>query len=641
MAAASSRCVLATGASQRRLPHCIAVLSNPLVHQQATAVRNITPLTSTSARQVAGRIAGGTFVRAASQRPLGSYDGAIDVTFAVTSVEAELPKSVGGRRICPASEAHGGDDVHSVSRLICDFSTTTNAMGPVPRAIAGTRQLFEDMEISFTTARGGNVKAILEEHSECIAHAPAIEHYPQRHDEELGRMTVEFLGHAFGEAAGDFAESRLLFGNGASELIDLLARAAPDGPYCAGPHVDAQYMEYVRACKSAKRDSVSSPRDASILCLVNPTNPTGDFIERAEMEAYIEGNATPGSWVVVDESMLFWAGPDWHQRGVSDAFVDKMAQHNVCVFRVYSWTKIFACTGLRIGSVVCPSEETKLALTSIQVPWSVTAFARTYLKESLLDRDFLERTWANTPKWREFMATRLQRVYPTWKIMGQDWLSFLWIDTGDASVAEEVYQTALDCGCPVRHAAGGYNLPTFLRLAVRRPSDFAPLHQALLRLELQKKEKGKVHFGTYADVDPGAVAGVELVHIDDLKPHELILGDRAGKLQNYLEDLPVKHLPAIIVCSETHTVIDGHHRLQLFKSSGMSIVPAIMLNYAHEDILVNPPGSARPTTKEDVIRSAVKGEPMQPKSTQHMVRSRSGHIMPIIVLAPQIAELAE
>lgn len=534
------------------------------------------------------------------------------------------------------AETHGGDDVHRVQRLICDFSVTTNALGPVPSALAAVKEIMNDVEVSWTSPRGGDVKAILEDHGERLISAPAVEHYPKRRDLELERAAAEFLRCGEGEAAQAFAEQRLLFGNGASELIDLLARAAPQGPYCVAPNVLTQYREYERACRSAGRANSAKPSDAAILCLVNPTNPTGDFVERLEMEAYIAANAAPGSWVLVDESMLFWAGPQWHSRGVSDAFVQRMLKRHIKVFRIYSWTKIFSCTGLRIGSAVCPSPDSTRLLESLQVPWSVSVFARKYLQVAIKDADYMERTWSTTPRWREHMVTLLRRVYPEWQFHGQDWLSWVWVDTGDAEVARSVYEAALDCGCPVRHAAAGYGLPTYLRFAVRRPSDFAALHQALLKLKGGYQSK---QFGTYADVQPSVIEGVQLVHIDDLRPHENVYTEAAAKLQRYIEALPLAHLPAIIVCSETMVLIDGHHRLELFRASGMTIVPAVLVRYGHEDILVNPPHAHSKVSKETVIFNALQGVMLEPKSTQHMVRSRSGHLMPIIALAPLIAEL--
>jgi hypothetical protein len=213
------------------------------------------------------------------------------------------------------------------------------------------------------------------------------------------------------------------------------------------------------------------------------------------------------------------------------------------------------------------------------------------------------------------------------------------IDTGDAAVAEDVYETSLRCGCPVRRASEGYEMPSFLRIAVRRPYDFSVLYQALLQRECYSNKQGRTLFGTYADVHPGVVEGVHLVHIDDVKPHEEVVHSRAEKLSKYVEELPIKILPAIILDSQFKVVIDGHHRLDSFRRAGMTIVPAVFVNYEHEDVLVHPPGAGKAVEKETVIFNALKGQLLPPKSTQHMVRSRGGTLLPIIVLAPQIAEL--
>merc|ERR1712232_740504 len=227
--------------------------------------------------------------------------------------------------------------------------------------------------------------------------------------------------------------------------------------------------------------------------------------------------------------MLFWAGSDWHERGVSGNFVEKMLKRHIHIFLIYSWTKIFSCTGLRIGSVVCPTPSASRQIQAQQVPWSVNIFARAYLHSALEDMEYLKRTWKATRSWREHTVTRLKRLHPSWRFLGHPWLSWVWIDTGDAKVAEDVYKTSLACGCPVRHGAAGYGLPTFIRVAVRRPYDFAVLYQALLQRECDSKACGKAPFGTYADVNPSVVEGVHLVHIDDLKPHEEVFKHKADK----------------------------------------------------------------------------------------------------------------
>ena len=208
-------------------------------------------------------------------------------------------------RFCRGSETHGGDDIHKVERLVCDFSVTTNALGPVPSALAAVQDLLQSTQ---STQQSWMAQEVMS--------SPAVEHYPQRKDQDLEGLVANFL-----RAQGEEAKKQLIFGNGASELIDLLARAAPQGKFCLNPSTEVQYREYQRACGNAGRDETSNPQEASIICLVNPNNPTGDFLEREEMQAWISANAAPGSWVLVDESMLFWAGPDFQERGVSAEFV--------------------------------------------------------------------------------------------------------------------------------------------------------------------------------------------------------------------------------------------------------------------------------------------------------------------------------
>merc|ERR1719379_1845203 len=126
--------------------------------------------------------------------------------------------------------------------------------------------------------------------------------------------------------------------------------------------------------------------------------------------------------------MIFWAGADWHLRGVSHEFVEKMAKRDIMIYKVHSWTKIFSCTGLRIGSVVCPTEAARQRLHAMQVPWSVNAFARAYLKAALEDESYLERTWRLTPLWRANTVNKLKRLYPKWQFFGEPWTSWVWID---------------------------------------------------------------------------------------------------------------------------------------------------------------------------------------------------------------------
>ena len=53
------------------------------------------------------------------------------------------------------------------------------------------------------------------------------------------------------------------------------------------------------------------------------------------------------------------------------------------------------------------------------------------------------------------------------QIKGREFLSWLWIDTGDETVADRAVAVAKEHGCPIRSGRPGYGMPTYVRVAVR------------------------------------------------------------------------------------------------------------------------------------------------------------------------------
>lgn len=56
--------------------------------------------------------------------------------------------------------------------------------------------------------------------------------------------------------------------------------------------------------------------------------------------------------------MQLWYGEDWR----NDSLVSQtewinymMIQKNVQIYVIHSWTKIWSCPGIRLGSVICPT----------------------------------------------------------------------------------------------------------------------------------------------------------------------------------------------------------------------------------------------------------------------------------------------
>ncbi|CAG8612406.1 pyridoxal phosphate-dependent transferase [Gigaspora rosea] len=355
---------------------------------------------------------------------------------------------------------HAGQDWKFLDNFIEDFSVTTNGLGTPKSALEASR------EACFT-----------------------CHHYPSADQEPAKTSLAQFLW------PDDYKKhsNRLLLGNGASELIDLVIRSAPDGTWKPGPW-DVQYKEYQRSAENNGR-IILSPQDntrATLSCIVNPCNPTGDYKNVAEMKKWILDNVEEGGVVIVDESMQPWLSSDFRSDSLisqHDFAYSLYKTKNISLYIIHSWTKFWSCTGLRLGSVVCPTSKHFDALKKIQVPWSVNSPALAFLNTVVRDQNYMDLTWKLTSKWRAELIDRLKVISNSivtfhndpmlaWEFYGNDFLSWVWIDMKTAKISEDAVNRAKAAGVPIRSGKPGYNRPTHVRVAVREPSKVDFLIQA-------------------------------------------------------------------------------------------------------------------------------------------------------------------
>merc|ERR1719221_2161472 len=102
-----------------------------------------------------------------------------------------------------------------------------------------------------------------------------VEHYPPANFEPHISELAAFLDPSNPQDMNQ----RLMLGNGASELIDLVTRVgAHEGAFTV-PN-SAQYKEYERAAVAAGRELVAEVQKGAfqLMAIVNPCNPTGDYL---------------------------------------------------------------------------------------------------------------------------------------------------------------------------------------------------------------------------------------------------------------------------------------------------------------------------------------------------------------------------
>lgn len=180
--------------------------------------------------------------------------------------------------------------------------------------------------------------------------------------------------------------------------------------------------------------------------------------------------------LVSDESMQPWHSPDFRRDSLisqSEWIHHIFDTRGIEVYIMHSWTKLWSCTGLRLGSVVCPTASHCTKLKKVQVPWSVNLPALKFLEvvTSEQEQDYLDETWAVTTEWRANLVDRLEKLGGAlgWEIHGKPFLSWVWIDMCDARVADQAVALAKRAGVPVRAGLHGYGCDTCVRAAVRNP----------------------------------------------------------------------------------------------------------------------------------------------------------------------------
>lgn len=348
---------------------------------------------------------------------------------------------------------HGGQDWKFLSNYVADFSVTTNGIGTPESGLLAAREAVDS-----------------------IHHYPPADFQPALHD--LAEFVWPTKGHE--------NMSLMQLGNGASELIDLVIRSVRPGGWRPGGTL-TQYKEYERASEANGRATLSHDDPHAVLtCIVNPTNPTGDYLTIDAMKQYIETTCPNHHTVIVDESMQPWVGPAWrsdsllHQR----EWVMKLCQERqIDVWVMTSWTKIWSCTGIRIGSVVGPTPTHIQNIKKHQVPWSVNSMALAFISAVVKDDAYMQRTWHITPLWHKNLVDALHARWPTWTVHGQAFLSWVWVNTHSERMADQAVQQAKAAGVPIRSGRPGYNLPTYIRIAVRNATSTNVLIEALSNIE--------------------------------------------------------------------------------------------------------------------------------------------------------------
>ena len=305
-----------------------------------------------------------------------------------------------------------------------------------------------------------------------LAAAADLGRYPDSNGFELKKVLSASL---------DVPADWITLGNGSNDILELAARAVAQlgddivfsrhafAVYpLASQAVGARAIEVAPTASyghdlPAMLKAVQSSGDkAKLVFVANPNNPTGSYLQPAEIESFLQ--AVPANVVVVlDEAYNEYLAPE--QRYDAIAWVKRFP--NMILSR--SFSKAYGLAGLRIGYGVAQPALTDL-LNRIRQPFNVNSLAQAAAIAAFQDSAFLQQGY-------EVNHAGYLQLTQAFTEIGLTYLpsagNFVLVKVGeDDEAGVRVNLALLKRGIIVR-PVGNYGLPKWLRISIGLPEENA------------------------------------------------------------------------------------------------------------------------------------------------------------------------
>lgn len=222
-----------------------------------------------------------------------------------------------------------------------------------------------------------------------------------------------------------FPASQMALGNGSDEIIDFLCRiyCEPGEGVLSSQAAFAAYSVSA-AANRAKLHTVPLTKDfrfdlkalanyflehgksekIHLIFIANPNNPTGSYVNKAEMELFFEkvGNRED-VLIVFDEAYNeFVRATDYVS---AQNYISQVK--NLIVLRTFS--KIYGLAGFRVGAMIAPQETVEI-YNRVRKPFNVNDLAQEALLASLDDDEFIKASQQITWKGLDYFYEKLEKL---------------------------------------------------------------------------------------------------------------------------------------------------------------------------------------------------------------------------------------
>ena len=213
------------------------------------------------------------------------------------------------------------------------------------------------------------------------------------------------------------------------------------------------------------------------LLLINPDNPSGNYIKYSDLLRLIDWAGTRGCRLVIDESFADFSEEFPENTLLHDDVLER--NPHLCVMK--SISKSYGVPGLRLGVLASGDEEIIAHLKKDVSIWNINSFAEFFLQiYSKYDSDY-KRSSAKFIAERERFRTELAAV-PFLEVFDSQANYFLCRLTGTLTSDELAVRLLSDYGILIKDCSTkkGFEGRNYIRIAIRNREDNSRLVKALL-----------------------------------------------------------------------------------------------------------------------------------------------------------------
>ncbi len=281
-------------------------------------------------------------------------------------------------------------------------------------------------------------------------------------------------------------QENILVGNGAAELIKSLMGYLTGKVGFIRPTFDEYPNRYDRAESvdfvpdnrdySYTADDVMTffeNKDIANLIVVNPENPSGNYIPKADLLRMVEWSKKKGISLVIDESFVDFADEP------NNTLIDQgILENNSHLFVMKSISKSYGVPGLRLGVLASGNTDIISKMKKDVAIWNINSFAEFYMQiEEKYKKDY-QAALVKIRAERDRFQSELAKIKGVRVIPSQANFVMVELDEG-ISPKELLKRLLIKYNLLIKELTTKTNGRNYLRLAIRNTEDNNALLKAL------------------------------------------------------------------------------------------------------------------------------------------------------------------